>query len=137
MESYALSRLRVLIVEDDGFTQQLLRAIVKRLGARAEVCADGPSALAAVSSGTFDVMLVDWQMPGMDGCALTRTIRRLPEPAQAKMPIIMVTGTSDQPRVLAARDAGVDGYLVKPVSPKKLHDHLLAVMRRRSLSQTA
>lgn len=137
MESYELSRLRILIVEDDTFTQELLRAIVKRLGARAEVCADGPSALQAVSSGTFDVMLVDWQMPGMDGCALTRAVRQLPEPAQANMPIIMVTGTSDQARVLAARDAGVDGYLVKPISPKKLHDHLLAVMRRRPLSQNA
>lgn len=138
VSSYDLSRLTVLIVEDNAFTQDILRAIVRQLGvASIEVCGDGAEALKWISRGSFDLLLVDWQIPSLDGCALVRAIRGLEDKAKAATPVIMITASGGKNHVTQARDAGVDGYLVKPVSAQAIYARIASVIDRGRIDLAA
>jgi signal transduction histidine kinase/CheY-like chemotaxis protein len=116
----------VLVAEDNGVSRTLLQRLLERAGWRVTTAEDGARALhAAEHDGPFDVVLMDVQMPMMDGIAATQAIRRLPGPA-GQVPIVAVTAfalPSDRDRCLSA---GMDGFLTKPVDP----DALFAVLER-------
>jgi CheY-like chemotaxis protein len=116
----------VLVAEDNGVSRTLLQQLLERAGWRVTTAEDGARALhAAEHDGPFDVVLMDVQMPMMDGIAATQAIRRLPGPAR-QVPIVAVTAfalPSDRDRCLSA---GMDGFLTKPVDP----DALFAVLER-------
>jgi CheY-like chemotaxis protein len=116
----------VLVAEDNGVSRTLLQQLLERAGWRVTTAEDGARALhAAEHDGPFDVVLMDVQMPMMDGIAATQAIRRLPGPAR-QVPIVAVTAfalPSDCDRCLSA---GMDGFLTKPVYP----DALFAVLER-------
>ncbi|PIR18996.1 MAG: hypothetical protein COV48_04425, partial [Elusimicrobia bacterium CG11_big_fil_rev_8_21_14_0_20_64_6] len=110
-----LDRQRVLVVEDNETNSRLLRAQISRLGRPLEVASNGAAALEAMARDEYGFILMDCQMPGMDGYEATRRVREA-ESGRRRVPIIALTAharASDRARCLAA---GMDDYLTKPVS---------------------
>ncbi|HUB12057.1 MAG TPA: ATP-binding protein [Acetobacteraceae bacterium] len=120
--------LRVLVADDNGVNQRLVTALLQAIGHTAEVVSNGREAVEAVLRGRFDVVLMDVQMPVMDGVRATRRIRALPPPANA-VPIIALTADAVSGAEERYRGAGMDGYLSKPLSPDTLAATLDAIVR--------
>jgi len=115
-------KIQILLVEDDDSLRFLTAKQLKRLGFDAVVAQDGLEALNKVTVTTYNIILMDVMMPGMDGIELTRKIREM-EKAQnlPRVPIIGMTAYHDRQRCL---DAGMDDYLFKPVLLDALSDML-------------
>jgi signal transduction histidine kinase/ActR/RegA family two-component response regulator len=111
--------LRVLVAEDNEVNQLVVRAMVERMGHHCDVVADGREAVERVRGGGYDVVLMDIQMPGMDGETATRSIRGLPAPA-GRTPIIALTANA----MVADRDsylaAGMNDHVSKPIDARQL-----------------
>ena len=115
----AETRGHVLVVEDNASNQLVAVGILRLLGYRADVASDGREALDALDRSRFDAILMDCQMPEMDGFAATREIRRR-EGTDRHTPVIAMTaGASDSDRDLCL-SAGMDDFLSKPVKPRDL-----------------
>jgi CheY-like chemotaxis protein len=117
-------RLRVLVAEDNAVNQRLVVRILERCGHSVVVAATGRQALAALAASSFDVVLMDCQMPEMDGFEATAAIRAGERASGAYLPIIALTAHAmkgDEERCLAA---GMDSYVTKPVDANKLLDAL-------------
>ncbi|GCD91075.1 response regulator [Nocardioides sp. LS1] len=119
----AASLGRVLVVEDSEVNQMVAEGILHHLGYAVTLADDGHSALRLLADQTFDVVLMDCQMPGMDGYEATGEIRRIEGPVRHTPIIAMTAGVidGDRERCLAA---GMDDYVSKPVSPRELGDAL-------------
>jgi len=111
--------LRVLVAEDDPVSQEVAVGFLRRRGHEVDVVADGRTAVEAVRASTYDVVLMDLHMPGMDGLAAAREIRRLPGGA-GDVPIIALSASAMQDSVERARAAGMNDHLVKPIDPVEL-----------------
>jgi two-component system sensor histidine kinase/response regulator len=123
--------MKLLLVEDNAVNQMLATAILKKAGHNVEVAADGVEAVNAVRSRKFDAVLMDIQMPEMDGLEATRRIRKLDDPEQANIYIIAMTANA----LMGDRDtclsAGMNDYLPKPINQKKL---LAALLKASSIA---
>jgi CheY-like chemotaxis protein/nitrogen-specific signal transduction histidine kinase len=113
---------RVLVVEDNVVNQKVTMLMLKRLGYTGEVAANGREALRALTAQSYDAVLMDCQMPEMDGYQATREIRRFD--AHARLPIIAVTADSMHGHREHCLAAGMDDYLAKPLHPAALADIL-------------
>lgn len=113
------SGLRVLAVDDVAANRQLLVTLLERHGHRCETAADAEAALARLSAGGIDVVLLDVHMPGIDGVAAAQLIRSLPPPA-GSVPIVAVTAQSAAEERDALRAAGVVEVIEKPISSAEL-----------------
>jgi len=114
-------RLSTLIVEDEPINQQILSAILTKLGHRTQVAADGESALKLLTTVSFDVILMDVQMPDMNGMETTRTIRTSEKYEHVRnIPIIALTAYAMAGDKEKCIEAGMDYYLSKPVDVKIL-----------------
>ncbi|HSC68138.1 MAG TPA: ATP-binding protein, partial [Cellvibrio sp.] len=117
--SIAPINCQVLVVEDNVLNQEIIASLLKNMGVQALCVGSGPDALAAIAERLFDVVLMDIQLPGMDGVETTAHIRALPEGKH--LPIIAVTANAlpgDKEKYLAA---GLDDYLSKPIDPAHLY----------------
>ena len=124
-EARATSRTRILVAEDNAVNQRVAVGLLERLGYRADVVGTGAEALEAVARQPYDLVLMDGQMPVMDGYEAAIGIRQL-EAGGQRMPIIAMTADAtlaDRERCLAA---GMDDHVPKPVD----RDHLAAVLQR-------
>jgi len=110
--------LRVLCAEDNPFARAVLKAVLTELGHRVDFASSGEAAVAAAAQGRYDLILMDVTLPGMDGLAATRAIRA--RDAVARTLIIGVSGRAEPRDIEAARAAGMDAFLAKPVSPAAL-----------------
>jgi PAS domain S-box-containing protein len=119
-----LAGLRVLVVEDNATNQLVARRILEQLGAAVTVADDGASGVAAARDGGFDLILMDVQMPGMDGLEAARRIRALPGLA-GRAPIVALTANVMAHQRAAYRAAGMDGVAAKPISPTALVAEIL------------
>jgi two-component system sensor histidine kinase/response regulator len=112
---------RVLVVDDDELNRRVAAEQCVRLGLVAETAADGREALAALADRPFDLILLDDRLPGMDGSAVVRELRRREAAGGlSRLPVIGVTASvlpEDGDRLLAA---GMDAYLAKPLMPAEL-----------------
>ncbi|WP_042690840.1 response regulator, partial [Azospirillum sp. B506] len=115
------SRARVLVAEDNPVNQQLTLALLRRAGHSAEAVSNGEEAVEAVTARPYDLVLMDVQMPVMDGLTATRRIRRLSGPV-AGIPIIALTANAMQGDAAICLEAGMDDYLSKPINARKLLD---------------
>jgi two-component system, sensor histidine kinase len=121
--------LRILSIEDNPFGRVVLNAILTELGHRAEFIGRGEDALERVAQGEFDAVLMDMVLPGIDGIETIRRLRTLDIP-QGRVAIIGVSGRAEDEQ--AARAAGADAFLIKPVNPRALAMSLLQAARRDS-----
>jgi signal transduction histidine kinase/DNA-binding response OmpR family regulator len=122
-----LSHLRILVVEDNRINQLLVRKMLKQQGIeQVETAETGSEAIRLLETRIFDLVLMDIQLPEMDGYETTRTIRRrLPEDRQ-NIPVIALTADASEKMKSTARSAGMDDYLVKPYTPEELSAKLQA-----------
>ncbi|MGH7858130.1 MAG: response regulator, partial [Candidatus Binatia bacterium] len=119
----AASRGRVLLAEDNPVNQKVARLMLERLGYEVTIVADGLAAVEAVSAGDYDAVLMDCQMPRMDGLEAARAIR---QGATERIPIVALTASAYPEDRERCRDAGMDDYLAKPVKQAELE----SVLRR-------
>ena len=111
---------RILVVEDIDINQRLAVALLEAAGHRVDVASDGAQAVAAVAAKPYDLVLMDVQMPGMDGVTATRIIRQSTGPCR-DVPIVAMTANVFPEQVRAFREAGMDGHLPKPLNRGQLH----------------
>lgn len=122
--------LRILYAEDDVMTQLLVQALAEDLGHKVTVVADGAAALDRLAADPFDLLLIDMQMPVMDGLAATRELRRREAAAGApRRPVIMLTANTMPEDVAAALAAGVDRHVAKPVTGQHLNQAIVQTLR--------
>jgi CheY-like chemotaxis protein len=114
------ARARILLVEDIAINQDIARAVLQGAGHEVDVVSDGAEAIMAVQVNTYDLVLMDIQMPVMDGITATQRIRALPGRA-ADLPIIAMTANVLPQQVAAFRAAGMDDHVGKPFKREELH----------------
>jgi two-component system sensor histidine kinase/response regulator len=112
-------RNRILLAEDNPVNQKVALRMLEKLDYRVDIVVDGNAALAAWQSGNFDLILMDCQMPGMDGYETTRAIRKL-EQGENHIPIVALTAHAMKGAEEKCRAAGMDDYLAKPIDRAKL-----------------
>ena len=112
---------RVLVADDSSTMRKIILRSLQAVGVtEVAEASDGAEAVALFAPGKFDMVLTDWNMPGMTGLEVLKSIR-----AQDKeIPVIMVTTEAEKSRVLEAIQAGVTDYLVKPFTPDTLREKL-------------
>jgi CheY-like chemotaxis protein len=114
----ARQKLRILVAEDNPVNQDLALHLLERRGHSVILAEDGKQALAAVERHKFDLVLMDVQMPEMGGLEATQAIREKEKTTGAHVPIIAMTAHAMQGDKQRCLDAGMDGYLSKPLDPK-------------------
>jgi two-component system, sensor histidine kinase and response regulator len=114
------SPLRVLLVEDNPVNQMLARRLLEKNGHQVVVAANGKEALAVLDVHPFDLVLMDLEMPEMDGLAATAAIRAGEQGSGRRLPIIALTAQDGSDDRQAALAAGMDAYLTKPVHGPRL-----------------
>ncbi len=125
IEQKDLTQVRVLLVEDNKVNQFLAQKLLKKMGFEVSIAGSGKEALTLLAeSGACDVILMDVQMPEMNGYELTQVIRNNPDPAISTIPIIALTAYASENEKEKAMQAGMSDYVTKPYSP----DDLLAVI---------
>lgn len=120
----------VLVVEDDRQIAEILEQYLHRHGFRTESVADGRSALSVHRIARPDLVLLDIQLPVLDGLSVLRRLR-----AEHHTPVIMLTARTEDLDKLEALSIGADDYIVKPFSPLEMIARVKAVLRRTALSQ--
>lgn len=115
--------LKLLCAEDNPYARAVMNTVLGELGHAVDFVETGEAAVAAAARGHYDAVLMDIALPGVDGLEATRRIRALPG-AAGNLPVIGLSANSNVESEQAARGAGMNGYLVKPVSPAILRDTL-------------
>ncbi len=125
--------LRVLLAEDHPVNQRVVQLILGAQNAEVVTCDDGAQALIAFETGTFDVVLMDMQMPVMDGLTATRAIRAMEamRPDRPRTPIVMLSANAMAEHRIDARDAGADLHVAKPITAASLLAGMEAVTSAR------
>jgi PAS domain S-box-containing protein len=120
--------LKILLAEDNPVNALLIRELLRRRGHRIQEVTTGTAAVAAMEEEMFDLLLTDIHMPGMDGIEATRAIRAMEEKNnRAHTPIVALTADALETGKRACQEAGMDGFLTKPVDPAELEEMFLAL----------
>lgn len=128
-ERRRLEVLRVLVVDDNTHMASILRTVLNSFGIRnVDEVRGAVEALELIRTRSYDFVLLDYNMPLLDGIELTRLVRTGRDHNQQMIPIIMITGFTERSRVLAARDAGVTEVCVKPVTARDLWNRIAEVI---------
>ena len=121
--------INILIVEDFSAMRSIIKNLLRELGFNNTAEADdGKTALPMLKSGRFDFLVTDWDMPGMDGLTLLRTVRA--DEALEDMPVLMVTAEAKREQIIDAAEAGVSGYIVKPFTAATLKEKIEKIFRQ-------
>lgn len=121
--------ISVLVVDDNHHMRSILKELLKSAGVtEIKEAADPVDAFEVLKSVPIDLLLADLSMPIIDGVEFVRMVRGSADSPNQFLPIIMVTGHSERSKVMAARDAGVNEFLVKPVTAKNLMDRLALIV---------
>lgn len=123
-----LEGTKILVVEDSIINVAVIKQFIKKWGSTCQVAQNGLEALKLVQSEKFDLILMDLQMPEMDGITCTREIRKLDEVYYKNIPIIALTAANESTMRNAAYAAGVNDYVLKPFESKELQERLLMVI---------
>lgn len=115
--------MKVLVVDDSKMMRMMHARSLRQAGYRVEIleAGDGAEALQVLeAAGPVDLIICDWNMPGMDGLEFVRAVRARAAPGGRRVPVLMITSQGTQEQVARAKEAGVDTLLVKPVTPEAL-----------------
>ncbi len=126
--------MRVLVVDDSKTMRNIVKGVLGTIGATAvEEASDGQDALSRVDAFNPDLILLDWNMPVMDGITFVKSYRG----AKKTTPIIMVTTEAEKTRVIEAIQAGVNNYAVKPFTPESLSKIIETTMAKVAAKKAA
>jgi diguanylate cyclase (GGDEF)-like protein len=118
--------MKILVVEDDEFTASMLKSILSKQNYAVEIAVDGQSGRELVEAFDYDLVLMDYVLPKLDGVNLCRQLRSL----GYQMPIVLLTGRNSSHDKAIGLDAGADDYIVKPFDPEELVARIRALLRR-------
>jgi two-component system chemotaxis response regulator CheY len=130
MEQYmANPNTKFLVVDDFSTMRRIVRNLLKELGyANVDEAEDGVIALSKLKGGDFEFVVSDWNMPNMDGLTLLQQIRSTPE--LSSIPVLMVTAEAKKENIIAAAQAGANGYIVKPFTAITLEEKLAKIFEK-------
>jgi DNA-binding response OmpR family regulator len=129
---YNIERLNFLIVDDNKHMCLLVKSILNAFGVRNVVeASDGADAFKALKHFPADIIICDWVMQPLDGLDFVRLGRTGKDSSNPYVPIIMLTGHTEMHRVVEAREAGVNEFLAKPISPMKLYARITSIIERQ------
>jgi two-component system chemotaxis response regulator CheY len=115
--------MRFLVVDDFSTMRRIIKNLLHDLGYQNVVEADdGKTALPLLQAGDIDVLITDWNMPGMPGLELLKAVRG--DEKLAKIPVLMLTAEAKREQIVEAAQAGVSGYVIKPFTAETLKEKL-------------
>jgi len=121
--------MKILIVDDFSTMRRIIKNLLRDLGfTNTQEADDGQTALPMLQSIHFDLLVTDWNMPGMQGIDLLKAVRA--DPKLAKLPVLMVTAEQKREQIIEAAKAGVNGYIVKPFTAATLKEKLDKIFER-------
>lgn len=123
---------KILVAEDIELNQFLVKTMLESWGGSVDIAVNGKEAIDKVKEHRYDLILMDIQMPEMDGITATRHIRELPDAEKAQIPIIAFTANTLQGDAKLYRDAGMNDYITKPYAEEKLHEKITEVLNLAS-----
>ena len=122
---------KVVVVDDEYYMRKVVRTMLLSIGVRhVHEAPDGPAGLDLIRRVAPDVVILDWQMPGLDGPGFVHMVRSPATFPYPNVPIIMLTGHGERSRVIEAVKIGVNEFLLKPVSVKALQDRMTSVLTK-------
>jgi two-component system chemotaxis response regulator CheY len=129
-------KLKFLVVDDFSTMRRIVRNLLKELGyTNVDEAEDGVVALQKLSAAPFDFVVTDWNMPNMDGLTLLQTIRRTPQ--LKHLPVLMITAEAKKENIIAAAQAGANGYIVKPFTAVTMSEKLEKIFEKLGKSAAA
>jgi CheY-like chemotaxis protein len=129
---------KVLLAEDNPINALLTRELLRRRGHRVTEVTSGEAAVKAMQEDSFDLVLTDIHMPGMDGIEATKAIREMEARlSRPRTPIVALTADAMETGRRACREAGMDGFLTKPVEPTQLDDMFIAFFPNEATARNA
>lgn len=134
-EEVNVPSMRVLVVDDITTNLTVARLLLEAEGHEVILASSGEEALQLLAKYEFDLLLVDLHMPNMNGLELTQTVRQLDDETKAAVMIIILSADTQIEQKKAAKAAGVDAYLGKPLNIISLRNHLLTLLARRALGR--
>lgn len=121
--------MKIMLVDDSRTMRNIQKSVLAQLGhTQVEEACDGRDALSKVGAFQPDLLLVDWNMPNMDGLSFVKAFRQ----SNRTTPIIMVTTESEKSRVIDAIKAGVNNYVVKPFTPDLLSQRIQETLTKKA-----
>lgn len=121
--------MKILVVDDFSTMRRIIKNLLRELGfTNTQEADDGNTALPMLKDGDFELLITDWNMPGMEGIDLLRAVRA--DPNLAKLPVMMVTAEQKKEQIIMAAQAGVNGYIVKPFTAQTLKEKLDKIFER-------
>jgi two-component system chemotaxis response regulator CheY len=126
---YVLDNINVFIIDDNRHMRGLVKSILHALGVK-EIgeAGDAADAFTELQHFTADIIIVDWYMEPLDGLDFVRLMRTAKDSPNPYIPIIMLTGYTEYRRVAEARDAGINEFLAKPISPRDLYLRIASII---------
>lgn len=123
--------LKILVVDDFPTMRRIIRNLLKDLGyENVDEAEDGAMGLEKLRNGSFDFVVSDWNMPNLDGLEMLKAIRA--DAALAALPVLMVTAEAKKENIIAAAQAGANGYVVKPFTAATLEEKLNKIFEKMS-----
>ncbi len=121
--------MRILVVDDFSTMRRIIKNLLRDLGFNnTSEADDGTTALPMLQNGPFDLLITDWNMPGMQGIDLLRAVRA--DPHLKVLPVLMVTAEAKREQIVEAAQAGVNGYIVKPFTAQTLKEKIDKIFER-------
>ncbi len=125
-------KLNILVAEDTFLNQKLIRKIAYKWGHDLEIAGNGKEAILMLEKNNYDVILMDIQMPEMDGYAATKAIRKLEDKIKSRIPIIALTAHASQEEAQKCLDIGMNAYVSKPFDSRVLLDKIIQLTSNSS-----
>jgi two-component system chemotaxis response regulator CheY len=121
--------MKILIVDDFPTMRRIIKNLLKDLGfENVDEAEDGAMGLEKLRNGNFEFVVSDWNMPNMDGLEMLKAIRA--DPALSSLPVLMVTAEAKKENIIAAAQAGANGYVVKPFTAATLEEKLNKIFEK-------
>jgi two-component system chemotaxis response regulator CheY len=125
--------LKFLVVDDFSTMRRIVKNVLQELGySKIEEADDGKTALPMLQAGSFDFLITDWNMPGMQGIDLLRAVRA--DANLSKLPVLMLTAEAKREQIVEAAQAGVNGYVIKPFTAATLKEKLDKIFETLGMS---
>nr|WP_297457418.1 chemotaxis response regulator CheY [uncultured Halomonas sp.] len=123
------TNMSILVVDDFPTMRRIVRSLLKELGyTNVEEAEDGQDALTKLRAGGFEFVVSDWNMPNLDGLEMLKQIRA--DDALKSLPVLMVTAEAKKENIIAAAQAGANGYVVKPFTAATLEEKLNKIFEK-------